>query len=105
MSRAKPAAESETGTAGKQVFYLVDEDQSANLHQFRLAMQGLAALACDEMDKGEVLMPRLALAALIDQLEKRLGNILGDYTSRTTWVDRAARRSAAPHGPMPEAGA
>lgn len=101
MSRGKAAGAGEAArenTSGKQVFYLVDEEQSANLEDFRLAMRGLSAIACDEMDKGEVLVPRQELAALIGQLEKRLGNILGDYTFRSTWLDRNTRRptSASP---------
>lgn len=72
----------------RQCFYLIDENQSAELEGFRFAMQGIAGIAwdCVNGEAGHTMLDRRYLGSLFDQFEKRLGDIIGRPES--IWLDR-----------------
>lgn len=71
-------------------FYLIDEDRSAQLESYRLALRGLADIACNIADgeEGEMRVGRIGLHHLVRQLELRLGDILCDGQLQSIYLDR-----------------
>lgn len=84
----------------RECFYLVDEQQSARLAQFRDALRGLSQLSHNPHQ--EVGDPRIAaldgphLAAIFDLLDDHLGLVLNGYTERTHWTGPAPTAKPTP---------
>lgn len=94
-----PVAENTNCTSKRQSFYLFDDDQSADLESLRMAIQGLSAFAelVEEVELENAknhhqpvitlpYMRHLHFSALLDQLGKRLGDIIGPGSVGSAWL-------------------
>lgn len=90
-----PKAEAR-GADNRHCYYLVSEEQSADLSEFRYAMRGLASIAGDvgNAEDSAATIERQEFNAVFAQLEKRLREILPPERLGAVWLDPEARRSA-----------
>lgn len=99
MVRAK--AGDTTPTGGKedipQGYYLFNDEQSMEIEKLRMAMRGVAELIYDELRpemENEPLPARPLVWAILDQFEKRMGEIIGPERVAYAWIDPAEVKGA-----------
>ncbi|MGB7407156.1 MAG: hypothetical protein WA908_01505 [Pontixanthobacter sp.] len=71
-----------------QMFYLVDETQSAELLEFRGAMRAMASISGNHVDENpeRVDIERTDLADLWSTMEKRLDGIMNGYDTKSVAI-------------------
>lgn len=84
--------------AGPIGLHMFTEEQSAEIATFRLAMQGLAELTwgADRTGSDQFAINPRSVGALFDQLEKRLGDIIGPEAVAFAFLDPATVRGFQP---------
>ena len=79
--------------AEKQIvrcYYLVTEEQAAELEQLRMALSGLGQLACNDADgeNFDARVDRTNLQALIDVFARRLNDVITFTDTDTIWANK-----------------
>lgn len=94
----RPGADGNAASAAcpKRGFHLFDENQSAEIERFRMALHCLADLSAggDLADAGDTVLNRHRLASLFDQLEKRLADIIAPENVAFAFLDPELLRPA-----------
>lgn len=82
-------------------FYLLDHEQSADLEELEMALDGLAAIIFDEPENQfvEMEVPRRESAALIRVLARRLHDTRRGGDLPIVWLDHSGKPIAHPMNP------